>query len=155
MRKDTNELFFQLVALMLAIILVHAVYVTVVRPNADSTINRAAEVAAAGGDYVVPRSFFVVIKDFEQEACFILMIWALAIMGYKTRTALRESRMLEMPLVSVSEGTRVLPGELKQRHDSLDALHAHVRCSRFKGSLVYVPFVPLGLSLSSTRIRNR
>ena len=38
MRKDTNEMFFQLVALMLAIILVHAVYVTVVRPNADSII---------------------------------------------------------------------------------------------------------------------
>ena len=104
MRKNTNELFFQMVALMLAIIMVHAVYVTVVRPNADRIINRAAEVAAAGGDYEVPRTFFVVIKDFEQEACFVLMIWALAIMGYKTRTAMRESRMLEMPLVSLAEG---------------------------------------------------
>ncbi len=104
MRKNTNELFFQLVALMVAIILVHAAYVTVVRPNADSIVNHAAEVAAAGGEYVVPRSFWVVIKDFEQEACFVLMIWALAIMGYKTRTAMRESRMLEMPLVSVVRG---------------------------------------------------
>lgn len=114
MRKNTNELFFQLVALMLAIILVHAIYVTVVRPNADSIVNRAAEIAAAGGEFVVPRSFFVVIKDFEQEACFVLMIWALAVMGYKARTALRESRMLEMPLVSVSEGTRILPGDAGQ-----------------------------------------
>jgi biopolymer transport protein ExbB/TolQ len=122
MRKDTNELFFQLVALMVAIILVHATYVTVVRPNADSIVNHAAEVAAAGGDYVVPRSFFVVIKDFEQEACFVLMIWALAIMGYKTRTALRESRMQEMPLVSVSEGTRVLPGDAGQLMRPLQSL---------------------------------
>lgn len=114
MKKSTNEMFFQLVALMLAIILVHAAYVTVVRPNADSIIKRAAEVAAAGGEYVVPRSFFVVIKDFEQEACFVLMLWALAIMGYKTRTAVRESRMLDMPLVSVSEGTRILPGDAGQ-----------------------------------------
>jgi biopolymer transport protein ExbB/TolQ len=122
MRKDTNELFFQLVALLVAIILVHAIYVTVVRPNADSIVTRAAEVAAAGGDYVVPRSFFVVIKDFEQEACFVLMIWALAIMGYKTRTALRESRMQEMPLVSVSEGTRVLPGDAGQLMRPLQSL---------------------------------
>ena len=64
MRKNTNELFFQMVALMLAIIIVHAVYVTMVRPNADRIVNRAAEVAAAGGDYEVPRTFFVVIKDF-------------------------------------------------------------------------------------------
>ncbi len=122
MRKDTNEMFFQLVALMLAIIMVHAVYVTVVRPNADRIVSRSAEVAAAGGEYVVPRSFFVVIKDFEQEACFILMIWALAIMGYKTRTALRESRMQEMPLVSMSEGTRILPGDAGQLARPLQSL---------------------------------
>jgi biopolymer transport protein ExbB/TolQ len=124
MKKNTNELFFQLVALMVAIILVHAAYVTVVRPNADSIINRAAEVAAAGGEYVVPRTFFVVIKDFEQEACFVLMIWALAIMGYKARTAMRESRMLEMPLVSVAEGTRILPGDVGQLVRPLQSLPA-------------------------------
>jgi len=122
MKKNTNELFFQLVSLMLAIILVHAIYVTVVRPNADSIVNRAAEVAAAGGEFVVPRTFFVVIKDFEQEACFILMIWALAIMGYKGRTTLRESRMLTMPLVSLSEGTRILPDDAGQLIRPLQSL---------------------------------
>lgn len=122
MRKDTNEMFFQLVALMMAIILVHAVYVTVVRPNADRIVNRAAEVAAAGGGYEVPRSFFVVIKDFEQEACFILMLWALAIMGYKTRTAVREARMQDMPLISVAEETRVLPGDAGQLVRPLQSL---------------------------------
>jgi biopolymer transport protein ExbB/TolQ len=122
MKRNTNEMFFQIVALMVAIIVVHAVYVTVVRPNADAIVNRAAEVAAAGGEFVVPRTFFVVIKDFEQEACFILAIWALAIMGYKTATAMRESRMLEMPLVSVSEGTRVLPGDAGQLARPLQSL---------------------------------
>jgi biopolymer transport protein ExbB/TolQ len=122
MRKNTSELFFQLVAMMLAIILVHAVYVTVVRPNSDSIINRAAEIAAAGGDYVVPRTFFVVIKDFEQEACFILMLWALAIMGYKSRSAMRESRMLDMPLISLAEGTRILPGDVGQLLRPLQSL---------------------------------
>jgi biopolymer transport protein ExbB/TolQ len=122
MRKNTNELFFQLIALMLAVILVHGVYVTVVRPNADSIVKRAAEVAAAGGEYVVPNSFFVVLKDFEQEACIVLALWALAIMGYKTRTTMRESRMLEMPLVSVSEGTRILPGDAGQLVRPLQSL---------------------------------
>jgi biopolymer transport protein ExbB/TolQ len=122
MRKNTNELYFQLVALMVAIIVVHAVYVTVVRPNADQILTRAAEVAAAGGEYEVPRTFFVVIKDFEQEACFILMIWSLAIMGYKTRVSGRESRMLETPLVSLSEGTRILPGDAGQLARPLQSL---------------------------------
>ena len=72
MKNNTNELFFQLVVLLVSVIFVHTVYVTVVRPNADSLIRRAAEQAAAGEQYVVPRSFFVVIKDFEQESCFVL-----------------------------------------------------------------------------------
>ena len=122
MNKNTNELFFQLVALLVSVILVHAVYVTVVRPNADSVINRAAEITAAGGEYVVPRSFWVVVKDFEQESCFVLMLWALAIMGYKTRTALRESKMLTMPLISISEGTRVLPEDAGQLARPIESL---------------------------------
>lgn len=124
MRKDTNELFFQLVSLMLAIILVHAVYVTVVWPNADSDLNRAAEVKAAGGDYIVPNSFWVIVKDPEQESEIILALWALAIMGYKTRTVMREARMLEMPLVSLSEGSRILPGDAGQLVRPLQSLPA-------------------------------
>lgn len=122
MKRNSNELFFQLVALLVSIILVHAIYVTVVRPNADAIVNHAAEVAAAGGEYVVPRSFWVVIKDFEQEACFVLMFWALAIMAYKARTASRESRMLDAPLISVSEGTRILPGDAGQLARPLQSL---------------------------------
>jgi biopolymer transport protein ExbB/TolQ len=122
MKKNTNEIFFQLAALLMAVILVHTVYVTVVRPNADSIVRHAAEQAAAGGQYVVPRSFFVVIKDFEQEACFVLMFWALSIMGYKTRTSTRESAMLDMPLVSVAEGTRILPDDAGQLMRPLQSL---------------------------------
>jgi biopolymer transport protein ExbB/TolQ len=122
MKKNTNELYYQLVALLLAVIVVHTVYVTVVRPNADAQVRRAAELSAAGEEYVVPRSFFVVIKDFEQESCFMLMLWALAIMGYKARNASREGAMLNMPLVSIAEGSRVLPGDAGQLARPLQSL---------------------------------
>ena len=70
-KRISNEMFFQLIALLLAIIIVHTLFVTVVRPNAEVIINQHLEMAAAGEDYVVPRSLFIVIKDLEQEACFI------------------------------------------------------------------------------------
>ena len=120
--RATNEMFFQMVALLLSVIIIHTIFVTVVRPNADSTIRQHAEMAAAGEEYVVPRSFFIVIKDLEQESCFILMFWALAIMGYKTRTSIREKRMLELPLVSIAEGSRVLPDDAGQLARPLQAL---------------------------------
>ncbi|MBT4592446.1 MAG: MotA/TolQ/ExbB proton channel family protein [Porticoccaceae bacterium] len=122
--KTTNEMFFQLIALLLSIIIIHTIFVTVVRPNAESTIQRHAEMAAAGEEYEVPRSFFIVIKDLEQESCFILMFWALSIMGYKTRTAIREKAMLDLPLVSIAEGTRVLPDDAGQLARPLQSLPA-------------------------------
>ena len=106
MKRDTNELYFQLVALLLGIIIVHSVFVTV----------------AAGGDYVVPRSFFIIIKDLEQESCFILLFWAAAIMAYKTRAALREQAMFEQPLISIDEGSRVLVEDASQLARPLEAL---------------------------------
>ena len=122
MKSHTNEMFFQLIALLLAVIVVHAIFVTVVRPNAESTIRQHAEMAAAGEAYEVPRSFFIVIKDFEQEACFILMFWALAIMGYKTRSAMNEQKMFATQLISISEGSRVLPEDASQLARPLQSL---------------------------------
>ena len=122
MKRNTNEMFFQLIALLLAVIVVHAIFVTVVRPNAESTIRHHAEMAAAGEAYEVPRSFFVVIKDLEQEACFILMFWALAIMGYKTRSALSEQKMFTTPLIAITEGSRILPEDASQLARPLQSL---------------------------------
>jgi len=50
MKSHTNEMFFQLIALLLAVIVVHDIFVTVVRPNAESTIRHHAEMDAAGED---------------------------------------------------------------------------------------------------------
>ena len=72
--RTNNEMFFQIIALLVSIILVHTLYVILVRPSAESTMLLHMNMAAAGEVYVPPRSFAIVIKDFEQEACFILML---------------------------------------------------------------------------------
>ena len=87
------EFVFQLFALIIAIIIVHGFYQTVVRPNAAQIIEEQNAAAAADPDYVRERRVWVLIKDLEQEACFILGIWALAIMGYKSATISRERRL--------------------------------------------------------------
>ena len=112
--KTTNEMFFQLIALLLSIIIIHTIYVSVVRPNAESIIRQQAELAAAGAQEETPRSFFIIIKDLEQESCFILMCWSLAIMGYKGRKSNRENYMLSLPLISLSDSARILPEDASQ-----------------------------------------
>jgi len=112
--KNNNEFFYQVFALLISFILVHAIYVTVIRPNAETLLRHNIELAAAGEEYRVPNSMFIVVKDLEQESCFILMLWAIAIMGYKGRTAIREGRAHDLPLISLPEGSRILPEDANQ-----------------------------------------
>ena len=108
------EFVFQLFALIISIIIVHAFYVSIVRPNAAQVIEEQSQAAAVDPDYVRERSTWVVIKDFEQESCFILMFWALAIMGYKAVNILDERKLLEVDLVPVAEGMRILPEDTRE-----------------------------------------
>lgn len=121
-QRFSSEFIYQLFALLIAIIVVHAVYVGVVRPSADAQIKREMELQAAGEDFVPERTFAVVIRDFEQEACFILLIWALAIMGYKGRRAIHEQQLLARRLLEIPEGTSVLPEDSREYSRSLEAL---------------------------------
>jgi biopolymer transport protein ExbB/TolQ len=108
------EFVFQMFALIISIIVVHAFYVSVVRPNAAQIIEEQNIAAAADPNYIRERRVAVLIKDLEQEACFILMFWALAIMGYKAVTIVGERRLLDVDLVPVAEGMRILPEDTRE-----------------------------------------
>jgi biopolymer transport protein ExbB/TolQ len=122
--RMSSEFIFQLFALLIAVIVVHALYVGAIRPSADAQIQKQMELQASGGDFVPERSFTVVIRDFEQEACFILLIWALAIMGYKGKKTLEEQSVLDRALVDIPDGTSVLPEDAREYSRSLEALPA-------------------------------
>ena len=118
------EFVYQLFALIIAIIIVHAFYVSVVRPNAAEVIAEQNLLAEQDENYVRERSIWVLIKDMEQESCFILGLWALAIMGYKSAQIMRERRLLEVDLIEVSEGMRVLPEDTREFARQVQALPA-------------------------------
>ena len=121
------EFVYQVGALVISIILVHLVYVTLIRPNADAILQEQAELAASGEPYVQDRSLFVVLRDYEQESCFILMFWAFAIMGLKAREALSERSLLNEDFIQVSEGMSILPEDTREYTRSLQALPDNAR----------------------------
>jgi biopolymer transport protein ExbB/TolQ len=122
-KKDIPvEFVFQLFALIIAIIVVHAFYVSVVRPTAAEVIEQQNMQAQEDPDFVRVRSPWVLVKDLEQESCFILMFWALAIMGYKAVQINNERRLLEVDLVPVAEGMRILPEDTREFARQVQAL---------------------------------
>jgi len=118
----SSEFVFQLIALLSAVILVHALYVAVIRPSAEAQLAAVEAAQAAGAEEVPRRSLAVVVRDLEQEACFILLLWALSIMGYKGRQVLREQKLLDDELLAIPEGTSVLPEDARQYSRSVEAL---------------------------------
>ena len=89
-----NEFIFTVVALLLSVVLVHSAYVLHVRPVAEAQMRADREAIAKDPDHVSQRSVHVLIKDYEQEAVIILMLWALAILGYKAVAQRHEVRAL-------------------------------------------------------------
>ena len=62
------EFVYQLFALIIAIILIHAFYTTVIRPNAAQMIEEQNAAVAADQDHIRERHIPVLIKGYEQEA---------------------------------------------------------------------------------------
>jgi biopolymer transport protein ExbB/TolQ len=116
------EFIFQLFSLVLAIIIVHGIYVSIVRPNARVVLAEQAEQINSDPLYVPERNVNVVIKDFEQEACFILMIWAMSLMGFKAFLSVKERQILQMDLVPIAPGTSILPEDAREYSRPIQAL---------------------------------
>ena len=121
-RQLPVEFVFQISSLLLSVILVHAMYVAWIRPQANAVIEEQRIMLEQEADYVPERSLYVIVRDFEQEACLILALWALAIMGYKARGALRERSLLQRDLLPLAEGVRILPEDTREHARQLRAL---------------------------------
>ena len=128
MKKSfSTEFVFQLFSLIIAVIIVHAAYVSVIRPNAEAIIEEQRILTQEDPDYVPDRSLFVIVKDLEQEACFILALWAFAIMGYKAYVAINERSLLQRNLLNVRDGVKILPEDTREYSRALQSLPERVR----------------------------
>ncbi|HEX6996629.1 MAG TPA: MotA/TolQ/ExbB proton channel family protein [Gammaproteobacteria bacterium] len=121
-RSLPNEFLYQVFSLLVIVIVVHAFYVSMVRPRADAVLAEQALAAQADVNYAAQPNFWVIIKDYEQESCFILMFWAFAILGYKAVVAMRERSLLERDLLPVREGVRILPEDTREYARVIEAL---------------------------------
>lgn len=113
-RLFPTEFIYQVSALLVSFILVHAFYVAMIRPGAEAFLASEKAKVALDAQYEMQQSIFVVLRDYEQEACLVLMLWAFAILAYKAVAIMRQRRQLELDLVGLPEGTEVTPESARQ-----------------------------------------
>jgi biopolymer transport protein ExbB/TolQ len=117
-----SDFIYQVFSLLLALIVVHALYVAVIRPNADAVLAQQAALYKQDPNYIAPQSFYVILKDYEQESCVILTLWAFALLGMKIRRNLKEGALLERSLLHTTEGISILPQDARDFARPLQAL---------------------------------
>ena len=70
------------------------IYIGYVRPEANALI----EIAQAEGQSA-PREVVVILKDYEQEICFILMLWGLFLISNSYREILKTKYLFSVDLI--------------------------------------------------------
>lgn len=115
MRKAfASDFFYQAFSLLIAFIVVHALYVTLIRPEAQAFLQQEANRLRADPEYIERSSFYVVVMGYEQEACLVLLLWALAILGHKGVAAFRQQRLLERDLMRLPEDMPIGPEDTRE-----------------------------------------
>jgi biopolymer transport protein ExbB/TolQ len=114
MRRPPTGFLFQAASLVVAALLVHTVYVTVVWPRSEAILAAQAARMQTDPGYVQERTIWVILRDYEQETEIILMLWALAVIGQKWVLVRRERKLLESDLVPLAEGMKILPEDVRE-----------------------------------------
>lgn len=100
-RRD--DLFFQIGTLLASIIIVHTMYLLSIRPEAQRQVD-----AAEALNQPTERTLFIILKDYEQEICIILMIWAICIIARKVSELLKYRHYLDVDLIDRDEDVTVV-----------------------------------------------
>lgn len=126
-RRYPSEFVFSLFALAIVVVIIHALYVLNIRPKAQAILAEQRAGMLRDPNYIADRSFYVLVKDYEQESEIILFIWALAIIGYKAKRQSRERETLEDELLKLPEGMKILPEDSREYTRQLESLDSERR----------------------------
>ncbi|PCH62629.1 MAG: hypothetical protein COC19_02455 [SAR86 cluster bacterium] len=117
-----SEFIYQIFALIISVIFVHAIYVAVIRPNAELIQEQQTLLQISDENFEPERSIYIVMRDFEQETCIILFLWAIAIIGLKMQATIKERALLRRNIIQVTEGVSILPEDCKNYSRPVQAL---------------------------------
>jgi biopolymer transport protein ExbB/TolQ len=118
-RQDRLRVFGLL--LVIAFV-VHIAYTFVVRPNAQDFLAQQAALQQQKVDSPPQRSFWVIVKDPEQETAVILGLWSFGLAFMKARALSAHRRQLDRGVLKVAAGYRILPTDVREYGRRLEEL---------------------------------
>lgn len=109
-----SDLMKSFAALIVSIIVVHMIYIGYVRPEAAQLIDLALQQQQSS-----PRNIVVIIKDYEQQICFVLMLWGCFLIDSAYRDILKTKYLYSVDLIGETEDSEAAAPDA-QGHQQLD-----------------------------------
>ena len=110
--------------LVFAIVSVGLLYSLFIRPRAriDQALSQRIQATEMGGETYAPqRSISIILKDYEQQVCLTLMVWAAIILTFKLFMVAREQQLLKVDFVPIEAGERIIPDDALDYYKDLNA----------------------------------
>jgi biopolymer transport protein ExbB/TolQ len=120
----SNENLVQFAGLVVSFVVIHLLFVLFIRPEAEKVIQRNRVMAQqnVGGEGFVPeRNIYVILKNYEQEGCFVLLSWSMVIIIFKLTTVYREKRVMDDTYIDIERGERIIPEEALSHFKHLES----------------------------------
>ena len=86
-----------ILALVVSVVAVHVTYIGYIRPQASLILEASRQAGQSA-----PRHLVVILKDYEQEICLILMLWGMFLIIGKCLAILREQYLFSVDLLEES-----------------------------------------------------
>ena len=102
------KIFFQIGSLFVSIIVVHTIFLLFIDPAA------ALQIEIANNENRAPdRTIAIILKDFEQETCIMLAIWALSIMWIKWSRVKEQTNLLSIDVLGTESNKSITFADVK------------------------------------------
>lgn len=108
-----SDILKSVLVLIVSIVIVHLAYIGYIRPEADLLLETAREAGQSA-----PRNLLIVLKDYEQEICLILMIWGSFLILSKCRTILRNNYLFTVDLIEENDQESFVPEMIIEKLDT-------------------------------------
>ena len=107
-----------MIALVVCVVAVHITYIGYIRPQASLVLEASRQAGQSA-----PRHLVVILKDYEQEICLILMLWGMFLILGKCLAILREQYLFSVDLLEESAEEPEEASEGEAAEDSSGEFH--------------------------------
>lgn len=114
-----SRLLMNIASLVFAIVVIHLLYVGYILPEAAHAIEIAKQAGQSS-----PRALPVILKDYEQEICLILMVWGTFLILEKCYVIVRDKYLFSVDLL---DGNADDDNDLSAVLESLETLPDKIR----------------------------